>query len=77
MSLQFKGILLYILSYYRLYVMINLLRLESIKVSGQQHLLTIIDIKERHSHLTVYITAIKLSLFQRLPAYKAFYKHKL
>ncbi len=77
MSLQFKGILLYILSYYRLYVMINLLRLESIKVSGQQHLLTIVDIKERHSHLTIYITAIKLSLFQRLPAYKAFYKHKL
>ncbi len=60
MSLQFKGILLYILSYYRLYVMMNLLRLESIKVSGQQYLLTIIDIKERHLHLTVYITAIKV-----------------
>ncbi len=55
----------------------NLLRLESIKVNGQQYLLTIIGIKEGYSHLTVYITAIKLSLFQRLTAYKVFYKHKL
>ncbi len=76
MSLQFKGTLLCILSYYRLYVMMNLLRLESIKISGQ-HLLMIIGIRERHSHFTVYIIATKLSLFQRLPAYKVFYKHKL